>query len=74
MVGMRILTAKVVDGRLDVPEGSLRDGDMVTLLVPEADKDFNLGPEERAFLLESIEQAERGEVVDGWQLLSELGD
>lgn len=72
---MRVLTAKVMDGgRLDVPEGSLQEGDMVTLLVPEADEGFHLTPQERSFLLESIAQADRGDVIDGWQLLAELGD
>ncbi|HTG36949.1 MAG TPA: hypothetical protein VLB76_28870 [Thermoanaerobaculia bacterium] len=72
---MKVLTAKVMDdGRLDVPEGSLRKGDTITLLVPEAEEGFRLSPEEKSFLLESIAQTDRGEVVDGWQLLSELGN
>jgi len=71
---MKILTAQVVDGRLDVPEGSFREGDTVTLLVPEAEEGFHLSSDEQALLLESIAQADRGEVVDGWQLLDELGD
>jgi len=72
---MKVLTAKVVDGRLDVPEGCLEEGATVTLLVPEDDEvGFRLSPEEQAFLLESIAQGERGEVVDGWQLLEELKD
>jgi hypothetical protein len=70
---MKVLTAQVVDGRLDVPEGSFREGDMVTLLVPE-EEGFHLSTEDQALLLESIAQAERGEVVDGWQLLAELED
>jgi len=69
---MKILTAQVVDGRLDVPEGSFQEGDTVTLLVPEAEEGFHLSSEEQALLLESVAQADRGEVVDGWQLLDEL--
>lgn len=71
---MKVLTAKVVDGRLDVPAGSFQEGDTVTLLVPEAEKGFRLSPEDQALLLESIAQADRGEVVDGWQLLEDLQD
>jgi hypothetical protein len=71
---MKVLTAKVIDGRLDVPEGSLQEGATVTLLVPETEEGFRLSAEEQAFLAESIAQAERGEVIDGWQLLNELGD
>ena len=74
---MKVLTAKVVDGRLDVPEGSLEEGATVTLLVPEDEDEedgFRLSPEEQALLLEAMAQGKRGEVVDGWQLLDELED
>ena len=69
---MKVLTAKVIGGKLDVPEGTLEEGATVTLLVPEAEEGFNLSQEEQALLLASIRQAERGEVVDGWQLLEDL--
>ncbi len=70
---MRMLTAQVVNGKLDVPEGSLPEGGTITLLVPEGDeKGFDLSADERTLLLESIAQADRGEVVDGWKLLAEL--
>jgi hypothetical protein len=68
---MRVLTAKVVDGRLDVPEGSFEEGATVTLLVPEAEEGFRLSPEEQSLLLTSIAQADRGDVVDGWDLLDQ---
>ena len=69
---MKLLTARVLDGQLDIPEGCLQEGDVVTILVPEAEKGFVLTPEETALLLESIAQADRGEFVDGWQLLDDL--
>ena len=71
---MKILTAKVVNGRLDIPEGCLQEGATVTLLIPDDEEGFRLSPEEQAELLEAIAQAERGEGIDGWQLLDELGD
>jgi len=71
---MKLLTAKVVEGQLDVPEGTLEEGVTVTILVPEdEDRDgFEVTEEEKAFLLESLEQARRGETVDGWKLLEEI--
>ena len=70
---MKVLSAKVLDGdRLDVPVGSLRAGETVTLLVPEAEDAFDLTAEERSLLLEAIAQADRGETVDGWKLLADL--
>jgi len=74
IVAMKVLTAKVVAGRLDVPEGILEEGATVTLLIPEDEEGFRLSPEEQTLLAEAIAQSERGEVVDGWQLLDELKD
>jgi hypothetical protein len=71
---MKILTAKYVNGRLDLPEGSVREGDTVTLLVPEQEEEFSLTPEERSRLDAAIAQANRGEGIDGWSLLDELRD
>lgn len=71
---MKMLTARVVDGQLDVPEGTLEEGITVTILVPEHEDDegFGVTEEQKALLLESLEQARRGEGVDGWKLLEEL--
>ena len=69
-----MLTAKVIDGQLAVPDGTLEEGITVTILVPEAEdtEGFDVTEEERAFLLQSLEQARRGEGIDGWALLEEL--
>lgn len=69
---MKVLSAKVVDGRLDVPAGSLEEGATVTLLVPERERGFHLSESDHVKLREAMAQADRGEVVDGWQLLDEL--
>ena len=71
---MRILTAKVVNGRLDVPDGTLHEGDTVTLLVPESEEAFDLSAQERAQLEEAMAQMDRGEGTDGWRLLESLKD
>lgn len=70
---MKMFSAKVVDGRLDVPDGALPEGTTVTVLVPdEDDAGFKLSESEENELLEAIAACERGEFVDGWQLLREL--
>ena len=69
---MKVLTSKVVDGALDVPAGTLHDGDTVTLVVHDDEASFSLTEEERGFLAESIAQVERGDWLDGWQLLGDL--
>lgn len=70
---MKMLTARVVDGRLDLPKGTLRDGDTVTLLVPDReDRGFHLSDDQQAELRGAIEEAERSQTVDGPALLEEL--
>jgi hypothetical protein len=70
---MKILTSKVVRGQLDIPEGALQEGETVTLLVPEPDeRGFHLPEEQQEELRLALAEAERGDTVDGWQLLDEL--
>ena len=44
---------------------------VVTILAPEDDGSFTLGPEAEAALLASIEEADRGEVISGEEFLRE---
>ncbi len=71
---MEMFTAKVVAGRVDVPDDApLPDGAEVIVLVPGDDAaGFTLTNEERAELLEAMDQIRRGEGVDGWELLRQL--
>ena len=69
---MKMLSAKVVDGQLDLPEGELEEGVTVTILVPDADAGLDLTVEQRNELLQALGEADRGEGADGWQLLEEL--
>jgi hypothetical protein len=69
---MKIVTGRVVAGRIEVPSGTVEDGTTVTVLVPDGEPTFDLTPEEVRELQASIDQASKGEVVDGWQLLEQL--
>lgn len=69
---MKLLTAKVIDGQLDLPEGVLEEGVTITLLVPEEDENFELTEEQQEELAQALAEADRGEGVDGWQFLAEL--
>ncbi len=71
---MKILTAKYINGRLDLPEGCLNEGDVVTLLVADEEEQFSLTPEETSRLEAAIAQANKDESTDGWNLLDELRD
>jgi hypothetical protein len=70
---MTVLSSQVGDGRLDVLEGTLRDGDRVTLLVPESEETgFSLSEDQQAKIRAAIVEADEGRSVDGWQLLDEI--
>jgi hypothetical protein len=67
---MRITSGKVVGGHV-VFEGELPDGAVVTDLA-EDEETFEVTPELKAVLLESIAQCERGETISAEDLLREM--
>ena len=68
---MRITKGKVVDGRIVVEGESLDEGSVVTVLVSD-ENTFTLTEEEETALLESIAQANRGELLDAEDVLKRL--
>lgn len=72
MASMRVTTGRVVNGKIEVSDEELAEGMVVTILTPEDHGSFTLGPDAEAALLASIEEANRGEVVSGDELLREL--
>lgn len=69
---MRVTTGRVVNGKIEVSDEELAEGMIVTILTPEDNGSFALGTEAEAALLASIEEADRGEVISGDELLREL--
>jgi hypothetical protein len=68
---MRITQGKVAGGHIVVEGESLREGSTVTILVPD-EGSFTLSKEDEAALLESIAEADRGELLDGRDVLNQL--
>lgn len=68
---MKIVTGKVVDGKVEVTGVALEEGASITVMVPESE-DFSLTPKQEAELLSAHEEIERGEFVDGGDLLEQL--
>lgn len=69
---MKIVTGKVLHGRVEVPADVVAEGSLVTMLVSEPEEGFELSPEPEDELVEAIAEADRGDFVDGWKLLREL--
>ena len=68
---MEILTGKVVDGKVEVSGIALEEGASVTVVVPESEE-FSLTPKQEAELVRAHEEIERGEFVEGGDLLAQL--
>ena len=69
---MRVVSGRVVDGKV-VPLGDpLPEGSIVTIVAREASDTFELSPEAESALLRSIDEADRGEVVSADDVLAEL--
>ena len=71
---MRVVSGKVVDGKVVVEGDPLEEGAMVTVLAQEDDEDIELTAEQEALLLKAIEEADQGDFIDGDQLLKELDE
>ena len=69
---MRVTTGMVVDGRIQTPGESFAEGITVTILAPEGDETFELGPEDEEALLAAIEEGNRGETISAEEFLTEL--
>ena len=68
---MRITKGKVVGGQIVVEGETLTEGSVVTVLVSD-ERTFTLSHEEEAALLEAIAEADRGELLDGEDVLKRL--
>lgn len=69
---MRLLSGKVVGGKVEVEGEPLKEGSIVTVLALEDEEPFELSPEQEAELARGIQEVERGQFVDGDEFLKEL--
>lgn len=68
---MRIASGKVVRGQI-VTEGEFPEGTDVTVIARDEEEAFEVTPELRRVLLESIAQCERGETISADDLFREM--
>jgi hypothetical protein len=69
---MGIATGTVVGGKVHLEGVTLPEGTVVTVLTQESRPGFVLSPEQEADLLESIEEADRGETISPEELFARL--
>lgn len=68
---MKIVREEVVRGQVDAHSLGVADGAFVGVLVPDQEP-FELSGEQIGELKQSIDEADQGGVVDGWQLLDDI--
>jgi len=69
---MRVAVGRVVNGKVEVAGEPLGEGQAVTVLAPEAEERFELGPDDEAALLASIAEADRGDLLTGDEVLRRI--
>lgn len=68
---MRITKGKVINGHIEIEDEALEEGSSVTVLVVD-ESTFTLTDQEEAVLLDSIAEANRGELLDAKDVLRRL--
>ncbi|HKR65075.1 MAG TPA: hypothetical protein VJZ00_15180 [Thermoanaerobaculia bacterium] len=71
---MKIATGTVTRGTIVIEGEPFAEGEKVTVFSHEGGTPFRVSPEEKRLLLQSMAEADRGDVVDGDELLAELDD
>jgi hypothetical protein len=71
---VKIATGTVTHGQIVVEGQPFSEGEKVTILGHVDQMPFRVSAEEKRLLLESMAQADRGEFVDGDELLTELDE
>lgn len=68
---MRVMTARVVDGKIDVGDAEIGEGAAVAVLIPDT-SGFRLSEEDEDELELALSEIQQGNYTDGRQLLREL--
>jgi hypothetical protein len=71
---VKIATGTVTQGKIVVEGQPFAEGETVTVLGGDGRERFQVTPEEKHLLMESIAQADRGELIDADDLLAELDE
>ena len=70
-VGMKVATAQVIDGMVEVP-AEIADGSQVAILALDDGMPFELTPREQQKLSDALAEIHAGRYADGLALLDDL--
>jgi hypothetical protein len=68
---VKLVTARVVDGRIDVPP-EIAEGSHVAILASDDERPVEVSLEEERELSQAVADIGAGRYIDGWALLDEL--
>ncbi len=69
---MQVLTGRIVNGRVELQGAAPDEGRLVTVLVTDDERSFDVSEEEKEALLKSIAEADRGDLVPAAEVLAKL--
>ncbi|MCK6556902.1 hypothetical protein L6Q96_20350 [Candidatus Binatia bacterium] len=69
---MKVALGKVVSGKIVVAGNPFSEGSTVTVFAPEDGEIFEISADDEAALLAAVEEADRGDVIDGDQFLRDF--
>ena len=61
---MRVVTGRVVEGKVVVEDERLDEGATVTVFLPESDDEIELSPEEEAKIEQALKEADEGDFIE----------
>ena len=69
---MKVISGTVIGGKIEVPRDAFAEGARVAILAAESAEPIELTPEQEDELVAAVEDVQRGNYVDGEDLLAEL--
>jgi hypothetical protein len=69
---MKLISGRVVGGRIELPPGVLQEGEHVAILAMDDAEPVVLSDDDRRELADRVQAIARGEFVDGDQFIKEL--
>ncbi len=69
---MKRVHGKVGGGKIEVEGEPLKEGSTVTVVAHDDDETFELSPRQEAELARAIEEADKGDFIDGDEFLRSL--
>ena len=61
---MRVVTGRVVEGKVVVEDERLDEGATVTVFLPESDDEIELSPEEEPKIEQALKEADEGDFIE----------